>query len=261
LGKSKRIDKQGIKVKKFLRQAAAIFIVVVLVLATVFVFWASAAAPASDVALSALNSDSQMFVTIEYGWATFYPANNPRPETGFIFYPAGKVDYRAYAPLMKMIANEGYFVVVMPVPLNFAVFDINAAARIQAQYPEIKNWFVGGHSLGGVAASSYAASHPSISGLVLLASTPANDLVKINNVPTILIYGTNDGLFLLEDVNASRVLLPDDTKFITIDGGNHAQFGSYGFQSGDNEASISAEEQWSQTVNVTVEFFAEVLEQ
>lgn len=246
--------------KNFLKRATAIFIVVGLILATVFVFWASDAAPASDVALDALNSDSQTFVTIEYGWATFYPADNPRPETGFIFYPGGKVDYRAYAPLMKRIADEGYFVVVMPVPLNLAMFDINAATRIQAQYPEIKNWFVGGHSLGGVAASSYAASHPNIKGLVLLASTPANDLVKVNNVPTISIYGTNDGLFLLEDVNASRALLPEDTKFIAIEGGNHAQFGSYGFQSGDNEASISAEEQWTQTVNATVNFFVGVLE-
>lgn len=240
--------------KKIISQATAIFIVVILVLITVFVFWASDVAPANDVALSALNSDSQTFVTIENGWAIFHPANNPRPATGFIFYPGGKVDYRAYAPLMNMIADEGYFVVVMPVPLNLALFDVNVAARIQAQYPEINNWFVGGHSLGGVAASSYAASHPNIKGLVLLASTPANDLLRVNEVPTVSIYGTNDGLFLLEDVNASRDLLPTDAIFVAIDGGNHAQFGSYGFQDGDQEASIPAQEQWAQTVSATVEF-------
>ncbi|MFN3491221.1 MAG: alpha/beta hydrolase [Anaerolineales bacterium] len=240
--------------KKFLRQAAAIFIVVILIFATVFVFWASDAAPASDVALKALNSDSQTFVAIENGWATFYPANNPRPETGLIFYPGGKVDYRAYAPLMKMIANEGYFVVVMPVPLNLAMFDINVAARIQAQYPEIKNWFVGGHSLGGVAAAAYGASHPDILGVVLWAANSADDSLKINSVPTLLVYGTQDGLFPLKMVDEARALLPEDTMFAAINGGNHSQFGSYGLQSGDNEASISPEEQWSQTVNATLEF-------
>lgn len=246
--------------KKFLRPATAIFIVVVLVLVTIFVFWASDAAPASDVAMNALNSDSQTYVWIEYGWATFYPADNPRPETGFIFYPGGKVDYRAYAPLMKMIADEGYFVVVMPVPLNLAMFDVNVAARIQAQYPEIKNWFVGGHSLGGVAASSYAGSHADIKGVVMWASNPADDSLKTQNIPTLSVYASQDGLFTFDMVESSRDLLPSDAIFVSIEGGNHAQFGSYGFQSGDNEASISPEEQWTQTVNATVEFIKSLSE-
>jgi dienelactone hydrolase len=231
-----------------------IFIIVVLVVATVFVFWATDAYPADEIALEAMNSDSQVFVNAERGIVIFFPADNPRPETGFIFYPGGKVDYRAYAPLLKMIASNGYFVALTPAPLNLAMFDVNAAARIEAEYPEIQNWFVGGHSLGGVAASSYAASHLDIKGLVLLASTPANDLLRINNMPTISIYGTNDGLISLEMYNNARDLLPDDATIIAIEGGNHAQFGSYGFQSGDNEASISPEEQWTQTVNATVEF-------
>lgn len=59
------------------------------------------------------------------------------------------MDYRAYAPVLKLIAEQGYFVVVVPAPLNLAFFDVNAAARVEAVYPEITNWFVGGHSLGG----------------------------------------------------------------------------------------------------------------
>ena len=245
--------------KSFLKRATTIFIVIALVLATVFVFWASDASPASEVALQALNSDLQTVVTIENGWVTFYPANNLPPATGFIFYPGGKVDYRAYAPILKMIASNGYFVALTPAPLNLAMFDINAAARIQAQYPEIKNWFVGGHSLGGVAASSYAGDHPDIKGVVLWGSNPADDALKLKNIPTILMYGMNDGLISEQMMNDSLELLPVGSMLVAIEGGNHAQFGSYGFQSGDNEASISSEEQWSQTVNATVEFFVEVL--
>ena len=245
--------------KQSWRIVAAVSTVVLFVFVIGFVLWASDAAPANEVALQAINSDSQVFVSPENGWVIFFPAENPRPETGFIFYPGGKVDYRAYAPILKMIAAKGYFVAVVPVPLNLAFFDVNAAARVEAAYPEIKNWFVGGHSLGGVAASSYAASHEEIRGVVFWASYPADDSLKTGNIPAVSIYGTNDGLATGETLDESKVLLLPDTKFIAIEGGNHAQFGSYGPQDGDNEASISPEDQWTQAAAATVEFFIEVL--
>ncbi|HNH27439.1 MAG TPA: alpha/beta hydrolase [Anaerolineales bacterium] len=238
---------------------AAVITAVLLVLVAGFVFWASDASAATDVALQALNSDSKVNVSAENGWVIFTPAENSRPETGFIFYPGGKVDYRAYAPILKMISAKGYFVAVVPVPLNLAFFDINAASRVEAAYPEVKNWFVGGHSLGGVAASSYAASHDEIRGVVFWASYPADDSLKTKNIPAVSIYGTNDGLATGDKLDASKALLLEDTKFVPIDGGNHAQFGSYGPQAGDNEATISPEDQWIQATDATVAFFAEVL--
>ena len=238
---------------------AAVTTAVLLVIVTGFVFWASDASAASDAALQAMNSDSQVYVSPENGWVIFFPAENSRPETGFIFYPGGKVDYRAYAPVLKKIAAKGYFVAVVPVPLNLAFFDVNAAARVEAAYPEVKNWFVGGHSLGGVAASSYAASHEEIRGVVFWASYPADDSLKIKNIPAVSIYGTNDGLATGEQLDESKSLLLPDTKFVAIEGGNHAQFGSYGPQAGDNEATISPEDQWTQAADATVEFFIEVL--
>lgn len=219
-----------------------------------FVFWASDASPASDVALQAMQSDSQAFVSAEHGWVIFFPADDPRPETGFIFYPGGRVDYRAYAPALKLIAAQGYFVVLVPVPLNLAFFDGNVSARVTAQYPQIKRWAVGGHSLGGVAASSYAATHPDIEGLVFWASYPANDALKLMVTKVISIYGTNDGLATADKIDASRALLPADAQFVAIEGGNHAQFASYGPQAGDNEASISPEEQWTQVAQATAAF-------
>lgn len=241
------------------RVIAAVTTAVLLVLFFGFVLWAGDASPATDAALQAMNSDSQVYVSPENGWVIFFPAENPRPETGFIFYPGGKVDYRAYAPVLKKISAKGYFVAVVPPPLNLAFFDVTAAARVQAAYPEIKNWFVGGHSLGGVAAASYASSHEEIRGVVFWASYPADDSLKNKNIPAISIFGTNDGLATTEKLDESKSLLLPDTKFVAIEGGNHAQFGSYGFQDGDNEASISPEEQWTQAANATVLFFIEVL--
>ena len=245
--------------KRNFRIAAAVVTVVLLVFVTVFVVWASDASVATDTALQALNSDSQVYMSAENGWVIFFPADNQRPETGFVFYPGGKVDYRAYAPVLKLIASKGYFVAVVPAPLNLAFFDVNAAVRVEAAYPEIQNWFVGGHSLGGVAASSYAASHLDIRGVVFWASYPADDSLKTKNIPAVSIYGTNDGFATSDTLDASRDLLLPDTKFIAIEGGNHAQFGSYGPQAGDNEATISPEDQWVQAANATVEFFEAVI--
>jgi predicted esterase len=246
--------------KIILRYVAAGLSVILLVAVTGFVFWASDAAPASDAALQAMQSDGRVFVSAENGWIIFHPAENPRPETGFIFYPGGRVDHRAYAPVLRLIAGRGYFVALPPAPLNLAMLDVNAAARVQAAYPEVQNWFVGGHSLGGVAAASYAASHPDILGVALWASTPGDDMLQKRNTPVLSIYGTDDGLFPLDMVEDSRSLLPADARFVAIEGGNHSQFGSYGLQPGDNTADIPPAEQWVQTANATVEFMQSVLE-
>lgn len=223
------------------------------------VVWLSNTYPAAEPALQALNSDAAVYVSAENGWVIFFPAENARPETGFVFYPGANVDYRAYAPVMKLIAAKGYFAVIVPAPLNLALFDVNAAARVQAAYPEIENWFIGGHSVGGVAASSFVPGRKGISGLVLWASGPANKALIKQSIPVLLVYGTKDNLFSPVMLQDARDSLPANAVFVPIEGGNHAQFGSYGFQTGDYEADISPEEQWGQVAEATAIFFAEVL--
>ena len=66
------------------------------------------------------------------------------------------------------------------------------------------------------------------------------------------IYGTLDGLATTEKIAASRPQLPPTTEWVAIAGGNHAQFGWYGPQSGDNPATISREEQQRQIVEATL---------
>jgi dienelactone hydrolase len=229
------------------------------VLTFAFVLWAGDIEAANEIALSAMNSDSRVYVSGENGWVVFHPADALRPETGFIFYPGGKVDYRAYAPVLKSIAAQGYFVVLVPEPLNLALFNVNAGAAVQSKYPEVANWFVGGHSLGGVAASMYVRGRENIRGLVLWAATPADDSLRGQDIAVLSVYGTLDGLFPEARVDESRRLLPDDAIFFGIEGGNHSQFGSYGLQEGDLEAAIPPEGQWDQTASVTVEFFEGVL--
>lgn len=219
----------------------------------IFVSWASDALPADGAALQALESDEQVVVKEDSGLITFEPVD-AEFDTGFIFYPGGRVDYRAYSPVLNQIAERGYFVALVPMPLNMALFNVDAASQVIELYPGIQRWVIGGHSLGGVAASRFVANEPNaLQGLVFWASYPGSDLLVNADIKVVSIYGSKD-IAGMEPFDESRSHLPADTEFVVIEGGNHAQFGSYGPQPGDNPATISSEEQWKQIAEATVLF-------
>jgi hypothetical protein len=225
-----------------------------IILVAAFVAWGSTPAQPMPEALAALQSNPQANVT-SGKWLTFQSAGE-QPSTGFILYPGGRVDYRAYAPAAQAIAEEGYLVVIVRMPLNLAVFNPQAALGVIAAHPEIKHWAVGGHSLGGSMAANFVYTHPgAVEGLVLWASYPAasNDLSR-SDVRVLSISGMLDGLSTPVKIAASRPLLPAVTTWVPIEGGNHAQFGWYGAQAGDDPATISREEQQGQIVMATLEF-------
>jgi alpha/beta hydrolase family protein len=222
-----------------------------------FVVWADTPLTPMPEALAALQSDAQAQVASEHGWTVFRPADQMLT-TGFIFYPGGRVDARAYAPQLHAIAAEGYLVVLTPMPLNLAIFGVNDASAVIAAYPDIKHWEIGGHSLGGSMAARFVQSNPSaVQGLVFWASYPDINLSDSNLVVT-SVYGTRDGLATPDNIAASHPLLPADTAFVAIEGGDHGQFGWYGDQPGDNPATISREEQQAQTVQATVDVLGKI---
>ncbi|MBN2841258.1 MAG: alpha/beta hydrolase [Coriobacteriia bacterium] len=178
----------------------------------------------------------------DHGWYVFEPAGETT--AGFIFYPGGLVDPAAYAPLMRQLSSGGVLAVIIPMPLDLAVFGINRADDVIAAYPDVDTWVIGGHSLGGAMAAEYLKSEPAaIDGIVFLASYPA-DSTDLSGIPAIAlsIYGTEDGV-AGEVFEASLQRLPDGTSLEVLDGGNHAQFGHYGPQEGDGTATLSREEQ------------------
>jgi dienelactone hydrolase len=218
-----------------------------------FVIWAGTGPGPMPEALAALESDAQVDVETE-PWLVFRPANQD-PSVGLILYPGGRVDPRAYAPTARAIAEEGYLVVIVPMPLDLAVLAPGRAAAVMATFPGIESWAVGGHSLGGAMAANYVHSNPEAArGLVLWAAYPgADDDLSGTQLAASSIYGTRDGLATPDKIDASRPLLPPGTAWTAIEGGNHAQFGWYGPQPGDNEATISREEQQTQIVAATLQ--------
>jgi pimeloyl-ACP methyl ester carboxylesterase len=160
--------------------------------------------------------------------------------------------------MAREIAEQGYLVVVVPMPLDLAVLGAGRASAVVDAFPEVERWAIGGHSLGGAMAANYAARNPdAIDGLALWAAYPASaDDLSDRDLAVVSIYGTEDGLATPDKVNASRALLPADTQWVPIEGGNHAQFGSYGSQRGDNAATIDEQTQRDQVVAATVELLA-----
>lgn len=221
-----------------------------------FVIWAADAHPAGPAAMQALETSDDVMVTGDR--SLYFQPRVGRPQTGLVFYPGGRVEPEAYAVLAHDIAREGYLVVIPRMPLNLAVLDRQAARRVMADYPGVKNWVVGGHSLGGAMAAGYAGSERSgVEGLILMASYPAdsNDL-SASGLRVLSIYGTRDGLAAPQEVTGAADLLPAHTQWVEIEGGNHAGFGAYGPQPGDGTAAIPPREQWAQVVNAVVRFLA-----
>ena len=158
---------------------------------------------------------------------------------------------------MKALAERNILCVLLQMNCNLAVLDINAAESIPEQHPEIAVWYIGGHSLGGSMAASYVSKHPEeFKGLALLASYSTTDLSG-SVLQVISLFGTEDGVLNQEKYGKYRSNLPQDTVEISIEGGNHAYFGSYGNQEGDGNASITPRQQIMITADALATFFAE----
>ncbi len=177
------------------------------------------------------------------------------PHAGFIFYPGGKVEHTAYTPLMQACVKEGILCILVKMPCNLAVLDMNAAEGLAQNYPQVDTWYIGGHSLGGSMAASYAQKHgEEVDGVILLGSYSTADLT--NGFRVLSIYGSEDGVMNAEKYGEYLLNLPEDFTEVIIDGGCHAGFGFYGTQKGDGTPSVSPEQQILLTAHAIAEFIS-----
>jgi len=220
-----------------------------------FFIWTSIAYQPMNEALEALNSTEYVEVTID-DYILFTPKNQT-PIEGIIFYPGGKVEPEAYAPLLMKIAEYGYLVALVPMAFNLAFFSPNKADIVIEDHPSIQNWTISGHSLGAAMAARYAFNNPSLlDGLILYAGYPAeSDDMSSYNIEVFVIYGTENAN-MVDNINNKLLLLPSSTSVVVIEGGNHAYFGWYGEQRGDGVATITRAEQQAIALNETIIFLS-----
>lgn len=208
---------------------------------------------ADTMAVNAFATVKNINRTADGNTVVFTPEN---PTAGLIFYPGGKVEHTAYEPLMRACADKGILCVLVKMPFNLAVFDVNAAQGISEKYPEIDSWYIGGHSLGGSMAASYLKENTdAFDGLILLGSYSTADLSQ-TNLEVLSVYGSEDKVLNAEKYKENLPNLPTGLTEIIIDGGCHAYFGTYGAQDGDGTPTISNEEQ----IKITATAIAQLVE-
>ena len=206
---------------------------------------------ADEEAIAAFMPDGCEWRVEGNGNIVFEPSSATR---GFIFYPGGKVDHNAYIPLMQACAENGVLCVIVEMPFRLAVLDMNAADGIPEQFPEITEWYIGGHSLGGAMAASYVEGNTDrYAGLVLLGAYSTADLSD-TDLDVLSIYGSEDGVMNREKHAECLENLPDNATEVVIDGGCHAYFGMYGEQEGDGTPSLTVQEQIRYTADAILDF-------
>ena len=210
-----------------------------------------------DTAAAALEDTGSVQVTETEEYFLFDGAGT---EDALVFYPGARVEAAAYSPLMMRLAENGTDCFLCRMKYNFAMLDADAAEGVRdvAGNNSYRHWYLGGHSLGGVTAAGLVTQGETADetsdwdGIVLLAAYPNAPIT----VPAILIYGTNDGI--VEPEEYGRIvedgLWPEDFTEVRLEGGNHAQFGDYGEQNGDNKAEMSFDEQLDKTAAAITEW-------
>lgn len=187
---------------------------------------------------------------LEDGLTAYVPTGEIKG--GLVFYPGGKVEYNSYEPLLKACAEQGIVCISVRMPQNLAIFGINKGVGATEYFPEIENWYIGGHSLGGSMAASCAATHTDIfKGVILLGAYSTND---ITDLEVLSIYGSEDGVMNQKKYKKNKDNLPENFTEYIIKGGNHAYFGMYGKQNDDGKATITNAEQINQTAQIIVDF-------
>ncbi|MDN4526008.1 alpha/beta hydrolase [Fictibacillus fluitans] len=232
---------------KKLRFVLVIVVVVLIVYAGGFLIWSQQTFKPT----AQLNQLINIKQEVQHkGDLYIYKPKSQEMKDGIIFYPGAKVEPEAYSYWAKKLSDEGYLVIIPEMPLNLALLGKNKAEDAMKLYPSIKKWYLGGHSLGGPASAGYSLEHQNkVKGLIFLGSytTESSDLSKAK-FPLLSITGERDGLSTPTKIKANKKFNPAESTYHEIKGGNHAQFGMYGTQTGDKTAKISNREQQDEIV-------------
>ena len=224
----------------------------VLIIAVIGLIYLNIYSPAESDALQTISQNSATITETDYGY--FFDSESEN--TALVFYPGAKVDEKAYAPLMQKLADGGVDCFLLKMPFHMAIFDMNAADKV-ISVNNYDTWILAGHSMGGVAASTYAAEHTdTVDGLVLLASYP-NEQIP-DNIAVLSLYGSEDSVLEKDAYEGSKHYFPATYDEVVIDGGNHAEFADYGEQKGDGIATLSAEEQQTKTAYAILSFINDI---
>ena len=162
---------------------------------------------------------------------------------------------QSYANTAAFFARRGYTVYLpygglLRLPIN-AVGD--AAQQIPAF--DVDDWYFIGHSMGGMAALNlYRTGAADVRAIALWGAGMPFDYTDVA-APLLFLWGNADGILTESRMLTVRRNLPDATRYMTVDGGNHRNFAMYSHQFFDNEGSLDWPEQIAIANEQTFAFF------
>lgn len=232
--------------------------------AVISTLWVANSFRTQGVAREVLQSGPTVAVVDDAASLQFLPTQ-PRGATGLVFVCGAGVSAKAYAPLLRPLAEAGYVVVIVRLPYRIAPLESHKQAAVErvfrtmAEHPQISQWVLAGHSLGGALACRAAALNAeAFTALVLIGTThPKEQDLSALPLPVTKVFASQDGVAPRDRTLANKRFLPATTKWVEIKGGNHSQFGHYGHQLLDGRAAISRESQQAATRSILLEALAE----
>jgi hypothetical protein len=232
--------------RRWLRWLVGIVSVLLVVAVGLLLWWVLRYPVAEPDAAAAAYADPRVEVSYEDGTLVLEPVDG-HGDTGLVFYPGAAVPQEAYlATWVPIVAETGVSVFVPPMPLRLAILASDRADTVIRIFPELTTWWVGGHSLGGAMAASFAGGTDpgELAGLVLFGAyaTEGAGLADRDDLVVLSVSGSEDGLSTPQDIDERAAFLPSTTTFVELDGVSHAQFGAYGEQAGDGTPTVSDDE-------------------
>lgn len=231
-----------------------VFRIIWFTVVSVFLIWNFTTFQSRNLPPDTFKDDNKISVE-EHKDQYIFKTKNPNSELEIIFFQGGLTDPKAYAPLCRKIAENGYTVHLIRMDWRLP----------QNDYQKISNMFdfdndqyvLGGHSQGGKMAAQFVYENPSLlKGLFLIGTSHPRDIdISRLEIPTLKLYAENDGLASVEEVLENRGKLPKEADLVMIDGGNHSQFGYLGKLLTDNSPDISLEKQQNETLEYLLNFF------
>lgn len=225
------------------------FLVIMLIISGGYLYLKNATYEAMPQATSLLENEA---VKVENNMIIVEP---DKAAGNIVFYQGGLVETEAYLPLAIDLSEEGYRIFLPYMPLNLAILNTSAFEDIYESYPSDLPWWIGGHSLGGTSALISAEENQNvIRGALLLGAYPSEDTdISESELEVLSIVASNDHILNQKNYEESKILLPKDTTYLQIMGGNHSNFGYYGSQKGDGESDVSREEQKQEIIESFLE--------